>query len=407
MQALLEFASYMPHGYCLFWQPWLVALYAGSDALIFLAYAAIPVALLMFLRRRPDIRYRGLVALVAAFILLCGISHLVSLVTLWDPVYPLHGLVKLVTGLVSAVTATVLFFLIPRLVAIPSPHQLEEANARLRAEIESHERTLAELRDIQKTLEEKVEQRTFDLTHANQRLSVMTDEAIHRSRNLLAVVTALAQQTARDSKDTATFILRFIGRLGALSNATASVMSRPASISAPLDTIARRQLEPVLLAYGDRISLCGAPIETNVDAAQQIALALHELATNAIKFGALAVPEGTVEISWRLERASSEDEELVLWWKEDRVAAAREAEAGFREGGLGTRLLTAVVPTALRETARRSFADGGMLYELRAPAAMIQPQAEEAETLVPHMASTPVRPDDRQAGGLRAAFAPS
>jgi hypothetical protein len=242
MQALLEFASYMPHGYCLFWQPWLVALYAGSDALIFLAYAAIPVALLMFLRRRPDIRYRGLVALVAAFILLCGISHLVSLVTLWDPVYPLHGLVKLVTGLVSAVTATVLFFLIPRLVAIPSPHQLEEANARLRAEIESHERTLAELRDIQKTLEEKVEQRTFDLTHANQRLSVMTDEAIHRSRNLLAVVTALAQQTARDSKDTATFILRFIGRLGALSNATASVMSRPASISAPLDTIARRQL---------------------------------------------------------------------------------------------------------------------------------------------------------------------
>jgi hypothetical protein len=48
-----------------------------------------------------------------------------------------------------------------------------------------------------------------------------------------------------------------------------------------------------------------------------------------------------------------------------------------------------------------------MLYELRAPAATIQPQAEEAETLVPHMPSTPVRPDDRQAGGLRAAFAPS
>lgn len=76
----------------------------------------------------------------------------------------------------------------------------------------------------------------------------MTDEANHRSRNLLAVMNALAQQTARASEDTATFIARFIGRLGALSNATASVMSRPTSMSAPLDTIARRQLEPALLA---------------------------------------------------------------------------------------------------------------------------------------------------------------
>lgn len=82
--------------------------------------------------------------------MLCEISHLVSVVTLWVPVYPLHGLFKLVTGLVSAVTATVLFFLIPRLVAIPSPHQLEETNARLRTEIESRNRALAALREIQR-----------------------------------------------------------------------------------------------------------------------------------------------------------------------------------------------------------------------------------------------------------------
>ncbi len=56
MQALIEIAAYMPHGYCLLWQPWLVALYAGSDLLIFLSYSAIPLALVLFLRRRPDVR---------------------------------------------------------------------------------------------------------------------------------------------------------------------------------------------------------------------------------------------------------------------------------------------------------------------------------------------------------------
>jgi two-component sensor histidine kinase len=407
MQALLEYASYMPHGYCLFWQPWLVALYAGSDALIFLAYSAIPIALLMFLRRRPDIRYRGLVALFAAFIMLCGIAHLVSIVTLWVPVYPLHGLVKLVTGAVSAVTAAVLFFLIPRLVAIPSPHQLEEANARLRAEIAAHERTLEELREIQRTLEETVEHRTSDLTHANQKLSVMTGEAIHRSRNLLSVVAALAQQTARGASDAATFVERFIGRLDALSNATTAVMSGPTPIVAPLRTIARRQLEPALLSYGDRISLNGAPIEATVEAAQQIALALHELATNAIKFGALAVPDGRVDLDWHLSSAPSGEEEFVLRWREDQLAPAHDAAAELRLGGFGTRLLTSVVPGTLGGTAHRSFEKGGMLYELRAPAKAILPQAEERETPSPPLAAKPRDREERHAGDPSAAALPS
>lgn len=375
MQALLEYASYMPHGYCLFWQPWLVALYAGSDALIFLSYAAIPIALVLFLRRRPDIRYRGLVALFAAFILLCGISHLVSIVTLWVPVYPLHGLVKLVTGLVSAVTAVVLFLLVPRLVAIPSPHQLEAANARLRAEIAAHERTLAELRAIQHSLEETVARRTADLSRANDRLSVMTGEAIHRSQNLLSVVKALARQTARGVPDTETFLDRFMGRLNALSAATAAVRSGPAAASAPLETVARGQLEPVLLAFGDRIDLAGPPVETGVEAAQQIALALHELATNAIKFGALAEPEGRVTIAWDLLPAPSPGgEAFVLRWAEHRPSPAPAPEAAPREGGFGTQLLTAVVPAMLGGTARRRFEPGGMVYELRAPAAAIRPR---------------------------------
>ncbi len=72
---LIDQASYMAHGYCLLWKPWLVALHAGSDFLIFAAYFAIPVAIWIFLQRRPpDLEMRRIAILFAAFIFLCGLS---------------------------------------------------------------------------------------------------------------------------------------------------------------------------------------------------------------------------------------------------------------------------------------------------------------------------------------------
>ena len=200
-QELLDTTTYAPHGFCLLWDPWLVGLHITADVLIFLSYTSIPIALLLFLRRRPDIQYRGLVALFAAFIVLCGLTHLVSIGTLWVPAYGIQGLLKLLTGLVSAVTAVALFQLIPRLVAIPSPRQLEEANAKLRAEIAAHERTLTQLREAQHLLEVRVEERTRDLSAANAKLSVLSREAVHRGRNLLTVVSSIANQTARTAGD--------------------------------------------------------------------------------------------------------------------------------------------------------------------------------------------------------------
>ena len=98
MQNFIEIWQYMPHGMCLLWQPWLVALWAGSDLLIFLSYTAIPFALLTVLRKRKDIPFSGLVVLFASFILLCGLTHLMGIVTLWYPIYPWVGMLKLATG---------------------------------------------------------------------------------------------------------------------------------------------------------------------------------------------------------------------------------------------------------------------------------------------------------------------
>jgi hypothetical protein len=79
---LVDSASYMAHGYCLLWKPWLVVLHAGSDVLIFLAYFAIPAAIWIFLRQRQDLELKRLAILFAAFIFLCGLTHLVQMVTL-------------------------------------------------------------------------------------------------------------------------------------------------------------------------------------------------------------------------------------------------------------------------------------------------------------------------------------
>ena len=101
MHDMIHSASYMAHGYCLLWKPWLVVLHAGSDFLIFAAYFAIPVAIWLFLRQRPDLELKPLAILFAAFIFLCGLTHLVQMVTLWWPIYETQAFVKAATAFVS------------------------------------------------------------------------------------------------------------------------------------------------------------------------------------------------------------------------------------------------------------------------------------------------------------------
>ncbi|XHC13457.1 PAS domain-containing protein [Labrenzia sp. ac12] len=129
-------AAFMPHGYCLLWRPDLVAIHAISDALIALAYIAIPLMIFGFLRKRLDIQgnSRKIGYLFIAFILACALTHLTALVTLWWPIYGAQGLIKLLTALVSVATAVVVWRVRPMLLAIPSLKDLERANDMLKAE---------------------------------------------------------------------------------------------------------------------------------------------------------------------------------------------------------------------------------------------------------------------------------
>ena len=353
MEHIIDHGDYMPHGMCLLWEPWLLILWAGSDLLIFASYTAIPIALLTVLRKREDIPHGGLISLFASFILLCGLTHLFGVITLWYPIYPLVGWVKLTTGLISMATAVVLFRLIPTLINFPSPRSMQEANLQLQNEIAAHEKTLS-------LLEERVKERTKELERTTETLAVQTREAVHRSGNLLSVVISLATQTAKTKPRTEDFLPVFTARLRALSNATRSI-ERKGESSIALETVFDENLGHLEQTYGDRFTYAGPPVIINPEAAQQISLALHELATNAQKYALSASDTAHIEVNW-----VANDGVFELTWREY-GSSALEKDQQLGAEGFGTKLLTKVIPTMLRGNASRSYVNGELVYKLSAP----------------------------------------
>ncbi len=371
---MLEYLSdsgYMPHGYCLLWHPLLILVYGGSDVLIFLAYSAIPFALMRFIRLRPGLGYNHLVVLFASFILLCGLTHLLSFFTLWTPIYVELAAVKLMTALVSLTTAALLFPLVPKLAQIPSPSQLQAANDGLREALAAHERTAAELRETRDQLEEKVARRTAELEEANAHLSVVVRETAHRGKNLLTVVQALARQTARHAADKDAFIERFGERLSALANATETLVRRGDREVGELSLVVESQLDPYRKAYPDRIRIEGPPLQVQGEAAQQLALAMHELATNAVKHGALASAEGRVDLTWTLS-GEGESETLELIWRESGAPAVPRDPDG--RTGFGSLLLERAVPAQLGGEALREVRAEGLFYRLTVLVERLRPE---------------------------------
>ena len=144
---LLDPSGLTPHGFCLTWQPALIWLHAVSDGVIWFSYYSIPLALAYFVRRRRDLSFAWVFWLFVWFILACGTTHALSILTLWVPAYGLEGLIKLFTAILSSITAVVLWPLIPRLLELPSPAQLAAVNAELTHKIAEQEHTAGLLRE--------------------------------------------------------------------------------------------------------------------------------------------------------------------------------------------------------------------------------------------------------------------
>jgi len=159
---LSDSRGYMPHGHCYLWQPAVLWLNVAADALIALSYFTIPVILYYFVRkRRHDSPLTGVALLFAPFILLCGTTHVLGVWTVWNPDYRLDGMVKLVTGAVSAITAATLIVVAPKAMALRTPGQLQdEVDLRTRELQESNrhlQQEIAARLDAEKLLRESEE----------------------------------------------------------------------------------------------------------------------------------------------------------------------------------------------------------------------------------------------------------
>jgi PAS domain S-box-containing protein len=202
-----------------------------------------------------------------------------------------------------------------------------------------------------------------DITAIKQQenhLRVVMRELNHRSKNLLTIVLSLMRQTARGFELPAAFTVRMEERLGALANAH-DVLANQKWRGADMSAVLHGQLAHQLAAYPGRIHIDGPPFRLPPESAHYVGMALHELGSNAVKYGALAGVQGQVWVQWRL--SEGEAPSLELEWREDFEHTLPQPN----RLGFGSTILQTLTPRALGGVAELTFLDHGLVWTLRAP----------------------------------------
>jgi two-component sensor histidine kinase len=196
------------------------------------------------------------------------------------------------------------------------------------------------------------------LKRQQDNLTAVLHELNHRAKNLLTVVTGIVRQTGRDHQPPGTFVTRLQGRLGALAGAH-DVLASQSWAGADLRAIVEAALRHQIRTFGERITIRGATFTLPADGAHYVAMALHELGSNAVRQGALSGETGIVEISWELPEADP-DAAFRLQWRERSDAPVSPPLAE----GFGYRILEALAPRAMKGVGELSYDDGGLCWTL-------------------------------------------
>lgn len=211
-----------------------------------------------------------------------------------------------------------------------------------------------------------------DLEAARVREAHLNRELQHRVKNTLAVVQGLAVQTFRDVPNVNGSLDKLQGRIRALADAN-EILSNGHWEECRLPTLAVKALEP-FNARG-AITLFGPECSLPEESCVPLVLALHELATNAVKYGALSTPAGSVQLSW--EAASGSETELIMQWQERHGPAVSEPT----RRGLGAKLLRPQL--GLRDVAV-AFEAHGVSCDLRLTGVrVLLPEEQDPSNLPP------------------------
>jgi PAS domain S-box-containing protein len=206
----------------------------------------------------------------------------------------------------------------------------------------------------------------FDVTdrkRAEEHIRLLLSEVNHRSKNMLSVVSAIAQQTTAPSPQE--FVRRFSDRIQALA-ASHDLLAKSQWQSIAVSDLVRAQLAHFEDLMGRRIALEGPPLDLSVAGAQCIGMVLHELATNAAKHGALSDQFGRVDIAWQVENCEAEERFTISWIERDGPAVVAPPHRGF-----GSTVIKSMAELSLDGEVQLDFSPSGLIWLLACPATKI------------------------------------
>jgi PAS domain S-box-containing protein len=197
------------------------------------------------------------------------------------------------------------------------------------------------------------------LEHAKV-LEVINQELSHRAKNVLAMVTGIAAQTARGADSIAAFNEKFLARLSALGRAQSLLVS-PDVETAPLARLVQEMLAPYADINGGKVKADGPPLALPPKHALSLGMILHELVTNAVKYGALSVPQGRISIRWRM--AQGVPPRVYFSWREQGVPGVTPPS----RRGFGSKLVEASATHELGGKVGIEYGPDGVSYVLDFP----------------------------------------
>jgi two-component sensor histidine kinase len=246
---------------------------------------------------------------------------------------------------------------------VPVPVIPEVLRAKVRVFVDLYRKT-RQLERLNSELEERVEERTAELTAALDRQAILAREVDHRAKNALAVVQSIVRLTRAD--DVPGYVAAVEGRMRALSRAH-DLLSYSRWEGANLARLIDEELAPFKTRDRERITAEGPAVMLQPIVAQTLALALHELATNAAKYGSLSTREGRVKIGWELQPSLLS----IEWTETEGPTVAFPVMQGF-----GTKLIDASIHGQLNGRAIFKWEPSGLACRLEIPR---EDQAERSQ----------------------------
>jgi PAS domain S-box-containing protein len=196
---------------------------------------------------------------------------------------------------------------------------------------------------------------------AEDQIRLLMREVNHRSKNVLAVVTAIARQTA--TNNSTEFVRSFSDRVSALA-ASHDLLVKNDWQGVEIADLVRKQLAHFADLVDRRIVLAGPSARVTATAAQSIGMVVHELATNAAKHGALSNEDGLIEIAWQIEIDEADNDFAMQWTERDGPPVAKPEHCGF-----GSTVIKRMVEVSLDGEVELDYAPSGFRWRLKCPLA--------------------------------------